>query len=181
MNHIVYLLTDNTNGKIYVGYTRHRLNKRWSDSKLTKRFGHSDFGKEILFDGLDRHSAKEQEIEIIKERQSNNPSIGYNLNEGGGGSSQHTEETKKKLRALMKGRIPGNKGTNHTEESKVKISESLTGEKHPKSKLTESDVLKIRERASKGESFEDISKDFLLKTGSHAIRNIVRRKSWKHI
>lgn len=53
------------------------------------------------------------------------------------------------------------------------------GEKCYKAKLTNADVLEIRQRAANGESLRNIAKDFpVVWTG---IQKIVRRETWKHI
>ena len=44
----------------------------------------------------------------------------------------HSEETKKKIGALLKGSIPWNLGKKHTRKSKKKMSELKKGENHPR-------------------------------------------------
>lgn len=56
---------------------------------------------------------------------------------------------------------------------------SNLGEKNTKAKLTEKDVLEIRERASKGETQTAIAKDFPMTI--KGISLIVNRRTWKHI
>ena len=53
------------------------------------------------------------------------------------------------------------------------------GESVHLSKLTEKDVLEIRERAASGEKLADIAKDFPVVASG--IFKIVRRETWKHI
>lgn len=152
MDHIVYILTDRRNGLIYVGQTCKKLNKRWPRCKLIKRFGHSDFDKEILYSLLDATGAWWYECAMISEYNSTDPNIGYNLYEGGGIIS---DEVREKLRFLNSGEngywfgkkfseshrnkisqgITGNKNPmyekKHSGETRRKISEAITGEKHP--------------------------------------------------
>ena len=56
---------------------------------------------------------------------------------------------------------------------------NLPGERNPNSKLTESDVLKIRKLHTNGYSYSEIGKQFnITKTN---VYYIVKRKSWAHI
>lgn len=68
-----------------------------------------------------------------------------------------------------------------TEENR-KIHSGLgkRGEKNPKAKLTEKEVLDIREKASKGYSNKELYN--LYPFVSHTtIRNIINKKTWKHL
>lgn len=56
---------------------------------------------------------------------------------------------------------------------------SNKGKKHGMAKLTDSDVLSIRERAADGESQTSIAKDFPITQSTISL--IVRRKKWQHI
>jgi hypothetical protein len=123
MNYIVYKLTDNRNGLIYIGYTGDGLKYRWRKSALIKRFGHDDFNKEILFDNLAEKDVHLKEIQTIREYNSTDPNIGYNILENGGGVVHHSNETRKKISESIKGR-------HHSEEVKQRISESISGENH---------------------------------------------------
>lgn len=55
----------------------------------------------------------------------------------------------------------------------------VKGEKHPRSKLTVDDILKIRERAADGETHISIAKDFHV--SYQTIGSIIKRKAWKHV
>lgn len=57
---------------------------------------------------------------------------------------------------------------------------SCKGEKNPKAKLKETEVLKIREMLKNGKSISDIRKIFDFVSDS-AIKNIKNNKTWKHI
>lgn len=83
-NYIIYLLTDKTNGKIYIGLTQLKIDQRWCNSKLCERFGHFNFNKEILFSHLNKDGAVWYEKAMIFEYNSTNPDVGYNKSKGGG-------------------------------------------------------------------------------------------------
>jgi group I intron endonuclease len=94
----------------------------------------------------------------------------------------HSKETRRKLSLASK----GNKhwlGKKHSQETKLKISLSkigvITGSLHPRSKLTESDVIKIREKIMLGMKYIDIAKEF--NVSKSTIGMINTRKVWRHI
>lgn len=80
----------------------------------------------------------------------------------------------------MKGEKNHRYGKKASEETKIKMSESaLKGEKNNSSKLTKSDVLKIRELSKEGMYLKDISQKFGVSKSN--IFSVVNRKTWKHI
>jgi group I intron endonuclease len=100
----------------------------------------------------------------------------------------HTDDAKEKIGAASK----GNKyavGYRHTDEAKRKISEAAKGktftsfdrigEKHPMSKLTEFDVVKIWNMLKDGKQATEISKVFGV--GRCAIQSIKDKRNWNHI
>jgi len=56
---------------------------------------------------------------------------------------------------------------------------ALRGEAHPKAKLTEAEVLKIRELYDKGFSPRILARNFSVSLWN--IKEIIRRKTWKHL
>lgn len=56
---------------------------------------------------------------------------------------------------------------------------ALRGEAHPKAKLTDNQVLKIRELFEKGFSLRVIARNF--KVSDWNVRSIVKGKTWKHL
>lgn len=57
--------------------------------------------------------------------------------------------------------------------------QSLKGERHTQAKLTDPEIIEIRERAKSGETQVSIARDFGV--AQSAISLIVRRKRWAHI
>lgn len=123
----IYITTNLINSKIYIGQSIHS-NKNYLGSgvKLKKaidKYGTENFKKEILLEVNTQEELDAAEIYFIKEYNSTDPIIGYNLNQGG----QYESRTSTKLH----------------EETKRKISKSLTGYKH-----SEKSKLKMSKRSS---------------------------------
>ena len=137
----IYLRTNKINGKKYIGQVttkrfKARQNK-WNNLNLPyagnvinnarKKYGIESFGFEIL------KECEDEELDYwekyyIKELNTKVP-YGYNMTDGGGGTSGFTvsEETKKKMSEKMKGKTAWNKGKKLSEEHKIKISEWKKG------------------------------------------------------
>lgn len=103
-NYIVYMHTNKKNGKKYIGITCQNPSKRWRGGNGYKRCpffynsilknGWDGFHHEILFDNLSENDAKNKEKELIIMYNTKNKNNGYNLTEGGDGSSgyKYTDE-----------------------------------------------------------------------------------------
>lgn len=99
----------------------------------------------------------------------------------------HSKETIEQIKETLKGQMDGKNnpfyGKRHSEESLKKMSEShigkQAGEKHPRSKLTEKDVLEIRELIENGVNRNDLAKQYCVSKG--AIAKIASRENWSHI
>lgn len=148
----IYLRTNKINGKQYVGQAvdidkRQRdwncLLCRYAGSAINNarnKYGIDAFEFEILKECKDDELNK-WEMYYIKELNTKRP-YGYNLTDGGDGTSgfSHTEETKKKLSELHKGK-------HHSEEAKNKISKAL---KNRKRKPHSEETKKKLSEANKG-------------------------------
>lgn len=147
---IIYCLTNEINGKQYIGQTITSLEERWeshvSMSKSERRkqmvvtraiakHGEETFSRTILKECLSQEELDINEVRLIKELKTMVPN-GYNVREGGWGGKL-SEETKRKIslackgkklsletRALMSKRMTG---THLSEETKNKISEKAKG------------------------------------------------------
>ncbi len=89
---------------------------------------------------------------------------------------RHSAETKAKM-------AKSGYGKKHTEESKAKMRKAkeglYVGEKHPRAKLSEKDVIEIRQLADKGVKQSEIVE---LKSISLSVVNkIINRKAWRHV
>lgn len=120
----VYMHTNLINGKVYIGksfrnpvyrwgkdgsgYLRcsrghNKVNQRHFASAI-KKYGWENFKHEVLFKGLSSKEASEKEKELIRQYESNNPSKGYNMTEGGEGCAGRivTQETRDLLKESLK-------------------------------------------------------------------------------
>lgn len=154
MEGYIYKITNNVNGKVYIGQTITSLQKRWREhccesSKCSRlkaairKYGKDTFTKEILWSGSgDREKVSRcldaLEIAYIKYYDSTNK--GYNISEGGSGNKSSiawTDERKEKVKGkhyspnteFKKGTTPWNKGihfcTKYNEERKTPVAQYL--------------------------------------------------------
>lgn len=90
----VYVWTNSVNGKRYVGTTGTTMEKRAGANgyyyqgspkfyAAIQKYGFDKFYYDILADGLTKEEAAELEARYIKEFDTMNPDVGYNLQEGG--------------------------------------------------------------------------------------------------
>lgn len=90
-NYSVYIHTNKTNGKKYVGQSSNVI-ERWRGGgknyfnsvkffNAIKKYGWDNFTHEVLYDNLDKETANKIERELIKKYDSINS--GYNIQEGG--------------------------------------------------------------------------------------------------
>ena len=145
----IYKITNTVNGKSYIGQTIHdavkgRISEHFrgasNGSQLLKRaikkHGKCVFIYKILHDGIIPELLDSYEIEAIAKFNAVAPK-GYNLNSGGGGGKTPSEETRRKMSEVNKGKNNGFYGKNHSAETRRKLSEArkgkpgaMTGRKH---------------------------------------------------
>lgn len=142
---IIYKVTCETNGKIYIGQTTKSLYMRKQQHKYRAFKGdrRSAFQVAILDEGFDNFKweiliAVESQDELdrwekyyIEKYKSNNPKYGYNLNSGGVGNKgfKHSEESRRKMSEKRIGvKSPcGMLGKHHTNKTRLKISAKNKG------------------------------------------------------
>lgn len=137
----VYKHTNKNNGKVYVGITSLKPEKRWNKGNGYKRcslfyraiqkYNWDGFKHEILFENLSEQDAINKEIELIEKYQSNNCNFGYNLASGGEGTTGVTpsENTLEKMRLNNTGENNPMFGKHHTGEARKIMSELKKGKK----------------------------------------------------
>lgn len=134
-NNEVYKITNKVTGKIYVGITNQgsgaRYRHHWYEARIGEsapihksmaKYGEENFTLEIIDFADTYEELKEKEKFWIKELNSMDRKIGYNLTEGGDGTfgRMHSEETKEKIRQKAIGR-------KISEETKKRMSEARKG------------------------------------------------------
>ena len=137
MSHCVYIHENLINGKVYIGITKQKPERRWDNGRgyvgnkhfysAIQKYGWHNFNHRVLYDGLTKEQANAIEIALIAEYDSANPQFGYNIELGGNGKSRIADQTREKQRKSHKGATPWNLGIPHSEETKRKIKEALTG------------------------------------------------------
>ena len=126
---VIYVITNNLNGKQYVGQTidltkrlsAHRKAGKPGIGKAIQKYGWRNFSVEVIEECENRDELNEREIFWIAKLNTKAPN-GYNLTEGGDGNCGYvaSEETRKKLSAAGRRRQV-------TAETRKKLSESQKG------------------------------------------------------
>jgi len=159
---IIYLTTNNINGKIYIGKYCGTRESYLGSGKYIKRAikkdGKENFSRITLEDGITDHGYLcKREIYWIKFYDSMNLEIGYNLCEGGKGilGYRHTEESLRKMSENHPNQTGINSpwwGKHHSEETCKKMSKAQSGINHPMYGKHPSDETRNRmSEARKGE------------------------------
>lgn len=140
--HNIYRLVNQTNGKVYIGYTsksiktrmnEHRSGSNKRNTKLyaaIRKYGWENFKFDIIYQSLDgQHCLKTMEKYFIKEYDSLNN--GYNLTEGGDGTlgNNPSEETRIKMSLSHRGKTSHRKGKTLPEETRKRMSLGHVGTK----------------------------------------------------
>ena len=115
----VYKITNKVTNKVYIGITNQgsgaRYRHHWYESRIGEpspihrsmaKYGEENFTLEIIDFADTYDELKEKEKYWIKQYNSTDRTIGYNLTEGGDGTfgKKHSEETKDKIRQKAIGR-----------------------------------------------------------------------------
>jgi len=132
-NYCVYKHTF-PNGKVYIGITRRKPEKRWRTNGsgywyqnktlffAIKKYGWENIKHDVLFENISKEEAYSKEIELISFYDSINPEKGYYISSGGASGIKHSEETKKKLSIAHTGK-------KYSKEIKLKMSLAHMGKK----------------------------------------------------
>lgn len=125
------------NGKVYIGITGQKPEKRWQNGNHYKgnphfyrailKYGWDNIQHDILETGLTKEQACAKEIELIAYYDSTNSDKGYNQSTGGeyGALGVHpSAETRRKLSKSLKGANNPNYGKHKSAETRRKLSES---------------------------------------------------------
>ena len=170
----IYSIKNKINGKVYIGQTSQKPEKRWDNGKgyetspkffnAILKYGWDNFQHNILYSNLTANEASQKEQELIK--YYNTIENGYNCEFGGLTNRKHSQETIEKLRQLNLGRNNPNYGKTASKETRLKISQSHKNIPHSK-EWTEKVAKAHRKRVlciTTGEIFPSL-KDAADKTG----------------
>lgn len=173
------------NGKVYIGITQQLPENRWINGygykkqifyRAILKYGWENIKHEILYYNLTEKEAKEKEIELIYKYNSTSPKHGYNVVEGGQGTTgyHHTKATKTKMRNLKLGKTLSDKHS-------LKISQAHRAKNNFNfAKLTVEQVLEIKKLlVSTDISFKEISEKYHVSQGN--IERINKKELWQHI
>lgn len=150
MSWFVYIITNVTNGKVYVGKAsnpqsrfKSHVKKAAANSMLAlhcamRLHGPENFTLTVVSEHESEEETFAEESRLIGELGT--MVNGYNMNEGGRGGSNPTQEVRDKISRSLKGR-------HHTEESKEKMREACkTRPRRPHSEETKAKMRATRQR-----------------------------------
>ena len=113
-NFTLYKLTS-PSGKIYIGITRQKPDKRWGKGKgyrnsphlraAIEKYGWDAFKHEILAVGLSKEEAEQREVTLIAQYSSTDRRFGYNTDKGGSTGAKHSHETRKRIGEANRARV----------------------------------------------------------------------------
>lgn len=176
--YFVYKITNLVNGKLYVGKSQHDLlcgSTRWeihlkvakggkekyprsfsTIHKAIRKYSPKNFTYEIVKEFTTESSALKAETSLISKLRKSGYIL-YNLTDGGDGLS----------------------GFTHSKMSRQKISSSQQGEKSSNAKLTEANVISIKQFVRDGIPRSEIAKQFNVSLSTIAM--IIQGRRWAHI
>jgi group I intron endonuclease len=185
MNCIIYKVINTVNDKVYIGQTWRTLQKRFSAhcdknrcikfNNAIKKYGKDKFKIELITITHTQEMADYWEKYFIS--QFDSIKNGYNLTDGGS-YGKHSEETKKKLSEMNKGKPSSNKGRKLSEDHKNKLSESHKGHKWSKEQRTK--MLGFKPHLGKKHSEETKIKFSENRKGRKASEETKRKMSEAH-
>lgn len=133
----IYLITNQTNQKCYIGQTIQKPSLRWRHHKANKKFsslyndirlfGSENFTFEVILEAENQDELNKLEIVAIQHFQSTNSEKGYNIELGGNGKGKTSHVTKQKLSEMFTGSKNPFYGKKHTQESLDKMSKANIG------------------------------------------------------
>lgn len=135
----VYVHTNKTNGKRYIGITSqvpedrwlggHGYNRKLKFGRAISKYGWDGFEHEVIYEGLSEVEAKNIECNLISEFSTQDDRYGYNMTSGGDGvcGFRHTDSSKQKMSICKTGSNHPNYNKHLNERTRSKIATRLTG------------------------------------------------------
>lgn len=160
--HLIYIITNTKNSKVYIGQTRQTLKQRWSKhvwdnkckylSNAISKYGTENFSILLLTVAGTQETADYWEKHFIAHYQSNKREKGYNIREG------------------------GFTGNSFGPEFRLATSKRLRGSGNHNAKLNEHDAIAIRKDPR---ALQAIADDY--NVSRRCVQMIKENKSWKHL
>ena len=195
--HYLYIIRNLLNNKIYIGQTINPK-KRWCAHKTTSKkpiqyiskamakYGINNFTFEIIAECLSQNDTDKVEVDLIKQYDSCNKYIGYNIKSGGIVSTgwHHTNETKIKISKSEKGKIISAESKLKMSNSKkvrpcsteTRLKQSETKKKNKLLKFNDIIIAAIKNEYNSGDTMSVLSKKY--KTRRSTISKIINDKSF---
>lgn len=187
----IYMIKNLVNDKVYIGQTTMRFIKRfWHHQwllnhnrhdnkhlqKAWNKYGAENFEFSVLYLRQENESLNNKEIEYIKMYDATNK--GYNIQSGGNVvlCNYIPASSRKRVGEINRRRMIGSKLSDST---KLKMSKSRRGAKNNFAKLTEEDVVKIKEMIRDGYKPKEIYPKFNITYGN--FKMIRSGKTWKNV
>lgn len=138
----VYIHTNKTNRKRYIGITSQQPQNRWLEGygysrrlkfgRAIEKYGWDGFDHEVIYSHISESEAKSIEQELIGKLNTQDDRYGYNMTNGGDGvcGFKHTNEAKQKMSVMKSGSKHPNYHKHLDEITRAKISNRLTGNKN---------------------------------------------------
>lgn len=213
--HYIYKITNRLDGKVYIGQTvntdnRWKAHKSYAKNKTKckqvihqaiAKYGIENFEFEVLACSLDKDSANDAEVQIIKQYNSRDKKNGYNIAVGGGFSMlglKHSDETKARIGAASRGIKPSNEarkkrsesmravvggkqpswlvGIKKSKEERERLAVRMSGDNNPNAKINYEIANRIRIEYSKGKTQQELAVEFGV--GRSTITRVVLNKIW---
>ena len=176
----LYLVTNQVNGKRYVGITSRGTPKRWREHCISpeaiglaiRHHGREAFVIETIYEGLSQEEAEAKEQELIREYQTIGRG-GYNIACGGLGGAMSPEANEKR-RAKLKGR-------SFTPEHRAKLSAAKKGRAVPHLHTGDVRERSARSRTGRKASDETKTRRSAAKTPEHRARLAERNRARRGI
>lgn len=187
----IYIIKNLVNNKIYVGQTTMKFIKRfWHHrwmlannkhdnehlQKAWNKYGSNNFEFSVVYVRQNNECLNSKEIEYIT--QYNSIQNGYNIQSGGNVilCEYIPASSRKRVGEINRKRLLGSK---LSEKTKMKMSKSRQGSKNGFAKLTEQDVLQIKQMIKDGYKPKEIYTKFNITYGN--FKMIRTGKTWKHV
>lgn len=134
MKYTVYIHTNNSNGKVYVGLTSRPCKERWKNGRGYEqnkhfwaaicKYGWDGFTHEVYAESLTKDEAARLEQFLISFFDSTNPEHGYNVSVGGEGGHTKYKTEEEREAAKEKKRQEKNHGRNTKYKTKEEREEA---------------------------------------------------------